>query len=91
MAQFATSGELQSRSLFFSCDATVALIRDFVESNSMCDELALIVRKKVRPVISLAAEHDVHGVNLLGQCKSSNKAEVFTNAQALLQRIGEAK
>ena len=60
----------------------------------MCDELALIVRKKVRPflpVISLAAEHDVHGVNLLGQCKNSNKAEVFTNAQALLQRIGEAK
>ena len=87
MTQFATSGALQSRSVFFSCDATVALIRDFVESKSMCDKLALIVRKKVRPlpVISLQAEHDVHMVNLLSQCKSSNKGEVFTNAQATLR------
>ena len=49
MTQFATSGALQSRSVFFSCDATVALIRNFVESKSMCGELALIVRKKARP------------------------------------------
>ena len=36
-------------------------------------------------MISLQAEHDVHEVNLLSQCKSSNKGEVFTNAQATLR------
>ena len=36
-------------------------------------------------MISLQAEHDVHEVNLLSQCKSSNKGEVFINAQATLR------
>ena len=90
ICQFSTGGGLSSRSLFFTDDSKVALIRAFVATGEVSAELGLEIRRVIRPalVTSLAAEHYVHEANNQQQLQCSKRSEALVHA-VVVKRVNE--
>ena len=90
ICQFSSGDGLSSRSLFFTSERKVELIRTFVSTREVPPELALEIRRVIRPalVTSLSAEHYVHEANNQQQLQSSKRSEELVHA-VVKKRINE--